>query len=136
VTPWVIGIWHRPWYSSAVSQDHTGEDMRIALEPLFNQYKVDLGIYGHVHAYERITNIYNKVIDPSKTSYLLVGNGGTPEGLIHDWENPAPAWSEFRLSEWGYGSMNLVNVTHAHWTMFAYNGTIYDEAWIQRPYPR
>jgi len=137
VTPWVIGLWHRQWYGSVLKPDDIGENMRVILEPLFDKYKVDLGIYGHVHAYERISNIYDYVIDPSKTAYLLVGNGGTPNGLHKEWQDPAPEWSEYRLSAWGYGSLNLINVTHAHWTMFAdNNGTIYDETWFIRPYPR
>jgi len=136
ILPWIIAMWHRPWYCS--NQKHTGdgEQMRLSLETLLNQYKVDIGFTGHVHAYERITEIYNWVITPGKTSYFVVGNGGTPEGLATDW-NTQPAWSLYRVAQWGFGALNVVNATHAYWKMFSdTDGSVMDLAWIVKPYPR
>jgi len=91
--------------------------MRVSFEPLFMQYKVDLGLVGHVHAYERVAEVVNGIVTPGGTAYVMVGNGGTPEGLAAKWMDPQPAWSQFRLAEWGYGQLHVYNATHAHWTM-------------------
>jgi len=135
-TPWVIALWHRPWYCSNTAHQGEGEKMRVSLEPLFDQYKVDIGFTGHVHAYERVTEMYNFKPTVGKTSYFVNGNGGTPEGLASNWETK-PVWSLFRVAKWGFGSINFVNSTHAHWTMNAdSDGTLLDETWIVKPYPR
>jgi len=115
LTPWIIGIWHRPWYTS--SETHGEDDaMRVAMEPLFITYNVDLAIVGHVHSYERITEIADHVITKGATAYITIGNGGTPEGLAKNWKTQ-PDWSEFRLAEWGYARLRVHNATHAHWEM-------------------
>jgi len=131
LTPWVIGIWHRPWYTS--SETHGEDDaMRVALEPLFITYKVDLAIVGHVHSYERITEIANHVITKDATAYITIGNGGTPEGLAKNWK-PQPDWSKFRLAEWGYARLRVYNATHAHWEMRTdSNESTTDDHWFVR----
>jgi len=136
MTPWVLAVWHRPWYCSNHAHQGEGEKMRASFEPLFDKYNVDLGITGHVHAYERVDEVLDYKVTPGKTAYIVNGNGGTPEGLASTWE-AQPAWSKFRVSKWGYGSLQLVNATHGHWMMFSdTNGAVMDETWFVRKYPR
>jgi len=132
LTPWLIAVWHRPWYTS--SSGHGEDDaMRKSLEPLFVTYKVDLAIVGHVHAYERVTEIVDFQIQKNGTAYITIGNGGTPEGLAKNWQTPKPDWSEFRVSEWGYSRLRVYNATHAHWTMRADdNESVADDHWFVR----
>jgi len=125
--PWIISLWHRPWYCSNKAHQGEGEAMRLVIEPILNQYKVDIVFNGHVHAYERVIEMYNFVPTPGKTSYFVAGNGGTPEGLASSWETQ-PAWSLYRLAQWGYGHLEVVNSTHAHWAMYLdTDGTIKDQ---------
>lgn len=61
--PWLIVTGHRVLgYSSAdeyAAQGTFGEPMaREALEHVFQQYKVDIAIFGHVHQYERTCPVY------------------------------------------------------------------------------
>jgi len=134
--PWIISLWHRPWYCSNHAHQGEGEAMRLVVEPILNQYKVDVVFNGHVHAYERVTEMYNFVPTPGKTSYFVVGNGGTPEGLAGSWLTQ-PAWSIYRLAQWGYGLFNVVNSTHAHWGMYLdTDGNLIDEVWVVKPFPR
>ena len=50
-TPWVIGMWHTPWYTSNAHHPMTeGAEMRAAMEGLLLQYEVDVVFNGHVHA--------------------------------------------------------------------------------------
>jgi hypothetical protein len=51
-TPWIIASWHSPWYCTNHDHYESGYDMRSEFEDLLYQYKVDLILNGHVHAYE------------------------------------------------------------------------------------
>jgi hypothetical protein len=136
VTPWVIALWHRPWYCSNHAHQGEGEQMRLTIEPVLNQHSVDIVFNGHVHAYERVTEMYNFVPTPGKTSYFVCGNGGTPEGLAGTWLSK-PDWSLFRVAQWGYGLLNVANSTHAHFAMYSdTNGSLLDETWVYKKYPR
>ena len=41
-TPWIIGFWHTPWYSSNTAHDDSGWLMKPEFEALFKKYKVFL----------------------------------------------------------------------------------------------
>jgi predicted phosphodiesterase len=90
---WIIVYMHKPMYTSL--SFHTGESaMRDKYHPLFDQYGVDLVLYGHNHAYERsypmkyhqanpsipiITNRSNgSYNDPQGEIFATVGTAGEP----------------------------------------------------------
>ncbi len=52
---WTILTMHHPVYSSAAGRDN--EEMKKFLAPLFEEYKVDLVLQGHDHAYGRGGNL-------------------------------------------------------------------------------
>lgn len=52
-TPWLIVLMHCPLYNSYVHHYMEGEPMRVLYEPWFVEYKVDVVLAGHVHAYEQ-----------------------------------------------------------------------------------
>ncbi len=78
---WKIVFFHHPIYSSLRS-----EATRQHLEPLFNQFKVDLVFQGHTHYYERTFPLSGggrtdaseepDYIDPAGTVYVVTGGGG------------------------------------------------------------
>ncbi|BDA44108.1 Purple acid phosphatase 15 [Coccomyxa sp. Obi] len=80
VTPWVTITFHNPWYTTDTSYKEW-EQMRISLEPLTYQYGVDVFFYGHVHAYERTTPVYNYTVDPCGAVHITIGDGGNSEGV-------------------------------------------------------
>lgn len=41
-TPWIIGVWHSPWYCTNHDHYNSGADMKYYFEDLLYQYKVDL----------------------------------------------------------------------------------------------
>jgi predicted phosphodiesterase len=49
---WIIVYMHKPMYTSP-SHHSADSTMRSKYHPLFDQYGVDLVLYGHNHAYER-----------------------------------------------------------------------------------
>ncbi|KAK6933880.1 Purple acid phosphatase, N-terminal [Dillenia turbinata] len=56
-TPWLIFVGHRPMYSSSSPTSVDGKFVD-AVEPLLLNNKVDLVLFGHVHNYERMCNVY------------------------------------------------------------------------------
>jgi len=63
---WKIAYFHHPLYSSG-EKHGSEEDMRLIVEPLFVQYKVDAVFAGHEHFYERIK--------PQKGIYYFTAGG-------------------------------------------------------------
>ena len=67
--PWKIVAMHNPLYTSP-SNHPEEKELAARLQPLFDQYGVDLVIYGHNHNYERIKL-------PDKTTlFVQAGTGG------------------------------------------------------------
>lgn len=116
VTPWVIAVYHNPWYDSNAA--HQGEfetlDMQAAFEPLFRQHGVNFALNGHVHAYERSYPVYQFVPTPDATAYVIVGTGAQNEQ-----DNvflPRPVWSAYRNgTQWGTGSLELTSREKMRW---------------------
>lgn len=52
-TPWLLVLFHVPWYNSNRAHQGEGDDMRASMEPLLYAAGTDLILTGHVHAYER-----------------------------------------------------------------------------------
>lgn len=91
-TPWIFVNHHRPLYSCAKTHG-ADEELRALWQPIYDQYKVDLVINGHVHNYERSKPIRgldngNPVmaesvgkgvpVNESGTLYLVSGGAGAP----------------------------------------------------------
>jgi predicted phosphodiesterase len=67
--PWKIVAMHNPLYSSP-SNHPEEKELAGRLQPLFDQYGVDLVIYGHNHNYERIK------LPDKPTVFIQAGTGG------------------------------------------------------------
>jgi predicted phosphodiesterase len=113
---WIIVFFHKPMYTSsgANSADTT---MRSKYHPLFDQYNVDIVLYGHNHFYERsyplkynsanpgsplktttATKLYDNI---DGTIFATVGTGGQS---LYSYSSKAP----FIVSQYkGYGFMDL-----------------------------
>lgn len=138
-TPWLIVAFHAPWYTTF--RGHVNESaaqiMRKAMEPLFQQYGVNLVVSGHDHAYMRTYPLYQgNVIDDNSDNnvtapiYLTVGAGGNREHHAPGYRNAtiAEPWVAARQrSEYGYGHLQLVNATHALFQWIG-NGAPLDDA--------
>ena len=82
-TPWVIMGWHAPWYSTYTGAYKQIAEMQRDMEPLLKEYKVDLVINGHVHAYERSTPVYKYYPSTCGPNHITIGDGGNSEGLTY-----------------------------------------------------
>jgi hypothetical protein len=117
---WIVAYFHEPMYTSenngspGVNKNHT--DMRDAFQPLFDQYKVDLVLQGHVHAYERMKpmnydaqitdNTNGPYTDPIGQVYVTVGTGGRPLSSY----SSTPAMSAKQIDDrWGFLNVEITN---------------------------
>lgn len=48
ITPWLVAVWHPPWYSSYNAHYREAECMMAAMEELLYSYAVDIVFNGHV----------------------------------------------------------------------------------------
>ncbi|KAL8556156.1 hypothetical protein ACS0TY_003808 [Phlomoides rotata] len=126
-TPWLIVLMHAPWYNSYNYHYMEGESMRVMYEAWFVQYKVDVVLAGHVHAYERserVSNIAYNVVngictpvnDQSAPVYITIGDGGNLEGLATNMTEPQPNYSAFREASFGHATFSIKNRTHAYYS--------------------
>jgi len=115
-TPWVIAVFHAPWYNSNHGHFKEAERMRIALEQTMYDAGVDLVLNGHVHSYERSHPVLDNQIDACGPVHIVIGDGGNYEGPYgNSWITPQPGFSAFREGSFGAGSFVIHNSTHATW---------------------
>ncbi|KAL8516913.1 hypothetical protein ACS0TY_015239 [Phlomoides rotata] len=57
-TPWIFVLIHAPWYNSNLAHRGEGESMRVAMEKMLYEARVDVIFAGHVHAYERFVSTH------------------------------------------------------------------------------
>eukprot|EP00163_Fabomonas_tropica_P016716 TRINITY_DN2985_c0_g1_i1.p2 TRINITY_DN2985_c0_g1~~TRINITY_DN2985_c0_g1_i1.p2 ORF type:complete len:277 (-),score=49.14 TRINITY_DN2985_c0_g1_i1:57-887(-) len=118
---WIVLMGHRPMYSSDTdewSSHRPGAYFQEHIEPLMLEYGVDLYLCGHMHAYERVHPNINGTVKATGNAYkspgapvhVLQGTAGV--FTDHAWITPTPAWSAARLSDIGYGRLNIVNASY------------------------
>ncbi|KAK3035940.1 hypothetical protein RJ639_031363, partial [Escallonia herrerae] len=145
--PWLIFLAHRVLgYSSGsyyVDEGSFAEPMgRESLQKLWQKYKVDIAMYGHVHNYERTCPIYQNVCTDNEKHYYK----GTLNGTIHVVAGGGGAslsyfapiqtlWSIYR--DYDYGFVKLTAFDHSN-LLFEYkksrDGGVYDSFRISRDY--
>ncbi|KAJ7549714.1 hypothetical protein O6H91_04G020100 [Diphasiastrum complanatum] len=81
LTPWLIAVFHPPWYNSYAFHYREVECMRQSMEELLYKYGVDAVFTGHVHAYERSNRVYNYEYDPCGPVHITIGDGGNREAM-------------------------------------------------------
>ncbi|WOG92087.1 hypothetical protein DCAR_0311345 [Daucus carota subsp. sativus] len=115
-TPWLLALFHVPWYNSNTAHQREGDRMMSAMEPLLYAAGADIVLAGHVHAYERSKRVYQGKSDPCGAVHITIGDGGNQEGLANKYKDPVPEWSVFREASFGHGELKMVNSSHAFWS--------------------
>lgn len=145
--PWLIFLAHRVLgYSSCdyyVEEGSFEEPMgRESLQKLWQKYKVDIALYGHVHNYERTCPIYQNICTRKEKDYykgplngtIHVVAGGAGASLT-DFASVQPKWSLYR--DFDYGFVKLTAFDHSN-LLFEYkksrDGKVYDSFRISRDY--
>jgi len=115
VTPWLVVELHRPLYESEDkyrSDNAVGIALRGAIEDLLFQYKVDLVLAGHYHAYLRTCDQLYKgrcgVV--GAPMHVTIGTAGV--GLDYGTGLYPNVWTErFINTEYGFGRITVYNAT-------------------------
>jgi len=141
-TPWVIIAAHRPIYCTSIGcslydnhRQYMDTSLRKSVEPLMTKYKVDVGLWGHVHTYERTCAIDNYVCNEDENGSpvnVIIGMAGhvynrqwapfagtvDRQGKVHnltevksDFHHSQPDWAVFRTMTFGYTHF-VANATH------------------------
>jgi hypothetical protein len=141
-TPWVIAMGHRPMYCSDQDEydaQSPGAYFQTTIEPLFEQYGVDLYLCGHMHMYERIFPVNNGTViqtgnvwnNPGATAHVVQGTAGVFTDNSRKWVDPEPEWSAYRSDDWGYGRMTAYNHTHLHYEFLReWDNSVVDHFWL------
>jgi len=134
VTPWIILAGHRPMYCSidVPSDIQVSLHMQMALEELFHKYKVNLGLYGHFHSYQRTCKVYKQKCDNSEGMvHIVVGTAGAS---MDGYPSRDVTWSEFHNTHTiGYGRVTVVSDSELHWEYISVDdGSVMDKAIIKR----
>jgi len=115
-TPWIIAVFHAPWYNSNSAHYKENEPQRQKYEQILYKFGVDVAVNGHVHSYERSHPVYNGQRNACGVTHIVVGDGGNYEGPYGaSWMTPQPSWSAFREGSFGAGSLIIHNDTHMSW---------------------
>lgn len=143
VTPWLVVESHRPLYEGE-GGDHwwpnklVGENMRVEIEGLLREFKVDLVLAGHYHEYHRTCDgLYKERCDLGGPIHITVGSAG---GFLDDGVEFENDWtSRYIRGEYGYGRITVANATDMHFEFVRHggqddpnSGEILDEIWIHR----
>lgn len=145
--PWLIFLAHRVLgYSSGdfyAVQGSFEEPMgRESLQKLWQKYKVDIAVYGHVHNYERTCPIYQNICTNqekkdyrgtlSGTIHVVAGGGGAS---LAKFSTLQPNWSIFRDEDYGFVKLTAFNHSSL---LFEYkrssDGRVHDSFTITRDY--
>eukprot|EP00890_Picochlorum_soloecismus_P001616 jgi/Picsp_1/2455/NSC_05916-R1_protein len=99
-TPWIVAVFHAPWYSSYMGSYKENAEMQHHVEPLFEHYHVDIVISGHVHAYDRSTPVLRNRPNSCGPLHITIGDGGNSEGLTAGYiDNTEYTYSGIKVSD-------------------------------------
>ena len=153
LTPWIVFGGHRAMY---INSDETGGDdsdgavmdnLIANIEPLLWKYKVNFAFWGHNHALQRMTAVYNREViqastpetvddtiintytNPQATVHVIIGTGGASFDV--NYVTPYPAWNEMVMYKYGYARVEAVNASYLTWEWVqGSDGVVYDRASI------
>ncbi|KAL0353634.1 UNVERIFIED_CONTAM: Purple acid phosphatase 18 [Sesamum angustifolium] len=98
-TPWLLVLFHMPWYNSNEAHQGEGDEMMETMEPLL----------------QLLNRVFNGRSNRCGAVHITIGDGGNKEGLAHEYKEPQPKWSVFREASFGHGEFKIMNSTHALW---------------------
>ncbi|KAG5367942.1 Acid phosphatase [Yarrowia sp. C11] len=132
-TPWVIAMGHRPWYVAAAKKNRCLE-CQAAFEKTFNDYGVDLVLFGHRHLYNRIHPIDDKgnidpngLNNPSAPWYIVNGAAGHYDGLDTAKKTDEPWLAYWQDTMYGWSKFTVHNATHlTHSFVISSNNSLLD----------
>jgi len=129
--PWIILYTHRPLYCSKNKDDCLENPTKFKqIEDIINQYKVDLYVSGHVHAYERMLPIKQGRVAPFQqplgdTNFKYIVNPQAPVFVVQgmaghegdDEDGKVYGMKSFSVkvdTQYSFIALHSLNSTHLH----------------------
>jgi len=129
-TPWVVAVYHRPFYCSNADGDECTSiplnwptnPLRVDIEPLFMEYGVDVAVECHEHSSEIIYPLVNgtvtdkSFVNPRAPVHFITGVAGCNEDS-ELCQNPILLPSDYTyeylwgLQQYGYTRLHVYNST-------------------------
>lgn len=188
-TPWIIVMGHRPFYcvvagaahrcdleheasrlgipsacplddAHLCSQADPNSNANFPIEELFQQYSVDVAVFGHIHDYEAFYPTYDRQVfhpagrnwrhylDPKAPVHVTSGAAGNSEMVNgplpppHGPCNGSAEWCRFQAgyyprdgqqADYSYSKVYVHNATHLHWVQWSSTlKAAVDEFWIEQ----
>jgi hypothetical protein len=139
--PWIMVGGHHPFYSSFTVEKGVWPASQVAFEQLFNEYKVDMVFWGHIHWTERMWPIapggkvaqtnYHNAPNPA---YFIVASVGNVEGLSSYSEKDKHDFIAYANGDdFGISYVDIYNATTLHY-QFIQSETlkVLDEVYITK----
>jgi hypothetical protein len=116
-TPWLIVTGHRPMYidSNFTGANNSDQDVALLLrnyvEPLLVQHKVDLGLWGHHHSYQRTCPVSQTQCGNSTLPvHIVVGTAG--QTLSTNTVPVTPSYMQYvNVENYGYLTIDITAKT-------------------------
>jgi hypothetical protein len=148
--PWLIVMSHRPIYCSYNNPEDQEKGRCYnfygrwqIFDELWQKYKVDMHLSGHLHAYERISPTYKNISqvgtfkpayrykNPNATIFIVNGISGNGYWLNPDY--PRLPYSELVSLSLGFGKLSIYNEYELLYEQYdSSNGNVIDHVWIVR----
>jgi hypothetical protein len=129
-TPFVVTMHHKPMHTDALG--HLPDALTLAAwGPLFDRFRVDLDLSGHVHNYESTEGLRGDRIDPEGTRYIVFGGAGAP---LYGFRDRLPSTHQ-RESTHGFG-MLLADARSLRWQAFRTDGSLIESLALRPSVPR
>jgi len=143
ITPWLIVLGHRPYFTSSAGQQPTNiaAHLRQHLFPLYLKYGVDVIMVGHMHKYERTCGMIAPFVcgkrDEDGIVNLLVGTAGNtfqvPWDTYGDFQHHnQPPWSIFRSAQWGISELEVNSTSLSFSYIGSQRGDIHDQLVLRK----
>ena len=147
--PFVVVVGHKPLYcsknydSSMIMAVCTlqAEVMRNTFESILVKYKVDLGIFAHIHLYERTYPVKfsqsdpapadpSVYLNPSSPIYVISGVAGNleSENIIFTITSTPDPWTYTIKESLGYSLLTVANCTHLLFQHISFGESQWDDA--------
>lgn len=147
-TPFVVIVAHKPLYCSKNSLSSMimavcglqASVMRKTFEKIFVNHGVDLGIFAHIHLYERTLPVkYGELIgehkqqeyfvNPKAPIYVINGVAGNleSENIVFSVTKTPDPWTVTMKENLGYGILTAHNKTHLQYEQYGFGESQWDD---------
>ncbi|KAL5499790.1 hypothetical protein EMCRGX_G011250 [Ephydatia muelleri] len=137
VTPWLIFGGHRPMYIASKDTGYpdghnsVAYALRNSLEPLLKEYKVDLALWAHIHAYQRTCAVYQETCVDGGIPHVVIGMAG--RNLANCLPSSLPSWLVYYdHKSYGYSRITVNTSTLVFEYIHSDDNVVYDTLVLQK----